>query len=228
MALGSIGIDAPFGSTRTISVPPARGLSGRTFGYAYQVADPSTTHRPDGSALADNQRHDPVQWMRHYWEQQTDADPSGFLAMTSLLRLHHLMTTSVEQCLRADVALSLTDYQILKALQLSDSGTWLLSRLAWHLMVHTTTVTLTVERLEARELVKRHSHPRDRRATLVSITDGGRELVDAATDALGRMEYGLPGLSTAQARSLISTVARLRAGAGDFDRSYASAPDDLR
>ena len=83
--------------------------------------------------------------MRFYWEQQSDDDPSGFLALTSLLRLHDLMTTSVDNCLRNEFRIGLTDFQILKALQLSETGTWLLSRMAWHLMVHATTVTLAAE-----------------------------------------------------------------------------------
>ncbi len=114
--------------------------------------------------------------MRYYWEQQSDDDPSGFLAMTSVLRLHDLMTASVDNCLRNEFRIGLTDYQILKALQLSETGTWLLSRMAWHLMVHATTVTLAVERLETKQLVKRVSHPHDRRATLVAITEDGRKL----------------------------------------------------
>ena len=178
--------------------------------------------------LTQKQQHDPVQWMRYYWEQQNDDDPSGFLAMTSVLRLHQLMSTAVEHRLRARFKVSLTDYQdLLKALQLSDSGTWLLSRMAWHLMVHATTVTLSVERLETKLLVKRHSHPHDRRATLVSITDEGRELADEATHALSEIRFGLPGLAPSQARSLAATIARLRAGAGDVDRAYGSAPNDL-
>ncbi len=191
------------------------------------VAGVSTTNLGNGSALTQKQQHDPVQWMRFYWERQTDDDPSAFLAMTSLLRLHHLMTSALEHQLRAECAISLTDYQILKALQLSETGTWLLSRMAWHLMVHATTVTLAVERLEAKRLVRRHSHPHDRRATLVTITDDGRELTDRGTEAMDRAEFGLPGLTSGQARSLIATVARLRAHAGDIDRAYGSSPSDL-
>ena len=59
--------------------------------------------------------------MRYYWEQQNDSDPSGFLAMTSVLRLHQLMTTAVDHRLRTEFNISLTDYQILKVLQLSDT-----------------------------------------------------------------------------------------------------------
>ena len=163
--------------------------------------------------------------MRYYWEQQNQGDPTGFLAMTSVLRLHHLMTTTVDGRLKAKFKISLTDYQILIALHLSDNGTWLLSRLAWHLMVHATTVTLAVDRLETKQLVKRHSHPNDRRATLVSISDQGRALADEATRSLSRLDFGLPGLAPSQARSLTATIARVRAGAGDLDRSYGPAPN---
>jgi len=177
--------------------------------------------------LTATQQHDPLQWMRYYWEQQSEEDPTGFLAMTSVLRLHHLMTTSIDGCLRSEVNLSVTDYQILKALQLSETGTRLLSRLAWHLMVHPTTVTLSVERLEAKQLVKRVSHPRDRRARLVTVTEEGRKVADRATEALARVDFGLPGLPASQARSLTAAIARVRASAGDRDRSYESAPTDL-
>ena len=98
-------------------------------------------------------------------------------------------------------------------------------RLAWHLMVHATTVTLAIERLETKQVVKRHSHPHDRRATLVTITDEGRALADEATRSLSRLDFGLPGLSPAQTRSLTATIARVRADAGDLDRSYGPAPN---
>jgi DNA-binding MarR family transcriptional regulator len=191
------------------------------------MAGESPGRRANGSGLTGRQQHDPLQWMRHYWEQQTDDDPTGFLAMTSVLRLHHLMTTSVDRTLRAEAGISLTEFQVLKALELSETGTWLLSRMAWHLMVHATTVTLSVERLESKQLVKRVSHPSDRRASLIEITEDGRKLVDRATSALATIDFGLPGLSASQARSMISAIARVRAVAGDEDRSYGSAPNDL-
>jgi DNA-binding MarR family transcriptional regulator len=191
------------------------------------VAGVPDAQRANGSALTEKQQHDPVQWMRLYWEQQNREDPGAFLVMTSVLRLHHLMTNALEHNLRTKFKISLTDYQILTALQLSETGTWLLSRMAWHLMVHATTVTLAVERLETKRHVTRHSHPHDKRTTLVTITDEGRQLADAATDALARMDFGLPGLTAPQARSLIATIGRLRAGAGDVDRSYESASTDL-
>ena len=43
----------------------------------------SSVGRTNGTGLTEKQQHDPLQWMRFYWEQQSDGDPSGFLAMTS-------------------------------------------------------------------------------------------------------------------------------------------------
>jgi hypothetical protein len=61
----------------------------------------------------------------------------------------------------------------------------------------------------------------------VTISDDGRELAEDATGALARIDFGLPGLTPAQARSLTATIARLRAVAGDIDRAHGSAPADL-
>ena len=110
--------------------------------------------------------------MRYYWEQQNDDDPSA-ISGDDVDPAAAPPDDDLDRQLPPDTSsrISLTDYQILKALQLSETGTWLLSRMAWHLMVHATTVTLAVERLETKQLVKRLSHPHDRRATLVAITE---------------------------------------------------------
>jgi len=55
----------------------------------------------------------------------------------------------------------------------------------------------------------------------------GREFADDATDTLGRVDFGFPGLTRSRARSLTATIGRLRASAGDFDRAYGSGPRDL-
>ncbi|MGH3629872.1 MAG: MarR family winged helix-turn-helix transcriptional regulator [Sciscionella sp.] len=173
--------------------------------------------------LTDEQKLDPVEWVKFYWEQQNDADPYPFLAMSSILRLHQLMTSVLDQELKQGFEMSLTDYLMLKTLQMSDTGTRLLSRVAWHLLVHATTVTIATDRLEARGLLVREAHPRDRRATLVTITDEGRELVNAATEALAKADYGLPGLTPEKATELVKFIAPIRRAAGDQDRAHGTA-----
>lgn len=160
---------------------------------------------------------DPVDWARHFWRRHGLGDhEDAFIAMSSLLRLHRLMTDTVESKLRPQ-KLNLTDYMLLMTLQLSETGTRLISQLARTLMVHATTATLATDRLESRGLIERGPHPTDRRATLVSITSAGRTLVGEATDALRETEFGLSGSTADDQRELSDVLARLRLAAGDTD-----------
>jgi len=72
-------------------------------------------------------------------------------------------------------------------------------------------------------LVKRVPHPTDLRTTLVSITAKGRKITVYATGALKQVDYGLPGLSPAKVKQLVSTLAFVRNQAGDEDRVHGEA-----
>lgn len=184
---------------------------------------PPKTRKKKTSAeaeLTDLQKQDPMEWVKFYWEQNSTEDPSRFLAMSSILRLHALMTSTMESVLKQSFKLGLTDYLMLKTLELSDTGTRLLSRVAWNLLVHATTVTIITDRLEKRGLLAREAHPSDRRATLVTISPEGRKLVAEATKALSEVDYGLTGLSSADAMALVEMLAHVRRGAGDQDRAH--------
>lgn len=171
---------------------------------------------PDGHVP--QQTHDPVDWARHYWRtQKLGSGEDAFVAMSSVLRFHRLMTVAVEEELKVH-KLNLTDYMLLMTLQLSKTGTRPISKLAKALLVHATTATLATDRLEARGLLSRKPHPSDRRATLVEISEEGRALVRAATAALNTLEFGLQGTSTEDRAELVEVLARLRAAAGDDDR----------
>jgi DNA-binding MarR family transcriptional regulator len=169
--------------------------------------------------LTPTQKRDPVEWVKFYWEQTSDDDPYPFLAMSSVLRLHALMTSALEAELKT-YKFALSDYLMLKTLELSDDGTRLLSRVARHLLVHPTTVTLIADRLEKRRLLKREAHPSDRRATLVTITPQGRKITAEATRALEQVNYGLPGMTPAKAKQFVSTLAFARRQSGDEDRAH--------
>lgn len=165
-------------------------------------------------------RTDAIDWASHYWKKYQLGDhEDAFLAMSSALRLHRIMTDAVESELKIH-GLNLTDYMLLMTLELSETGTRLLSRLAWNLLVHATTVTLATDRLEAKGLLYRHPHPTDRRATCVTITDEGRELASKATKALKEINFGLKGSTPEQQRQLLPILAAFRAAAGDVDRAH--------
>lgn len=143
------------------------------------------------------------------------ADPPGFCAMSSMLRLHRTMTAVVDQELKSGFHLRLIDYEILKALQAAD-GVHLLGEVARQLMVHATTASIAIDRLAERGLAARRAHPNDRRATLVEITDDGRAVAEGATAALTGVGFGLPD---AAVRALAEMIARL-----DESRAEPIAP----
>lgn len=177
--------------------------------------------KTDGQAAAS--LTDPVDWARHFWRRHGMGDhEDAFIAMSSVLRFHRLMVDSVESVL-GPKKLSLTDYMLLMTLQLSETGTRLISQLARSLLVHATTATLAIDRLEDRGLIARSPHPTDRRATLVSITASGRTLVEDVTDALRECKFGILGSTVEDQRELADVLARLRLAAGDTDTPIRSA-----
>ncbi|GAA10551.1 MULTISPECIES: MarR family winged helix-turn-helix transcriptional regulator [Gordonia] len=158
---------------------------------------------------------DPVDWARHYWEQQKlDGDEQRFLTLTSLLRYQRIVADEVETELKKH-GLNMTDYLLLMTLQLSEHGTRLISSLARNLMVHATTATLATDRLEARKLLERSPHPTDRRATCVTITPQGRKIVAAATRGLTGVDFGMTGSTPKDVKRLRDALTAMRQGAGD-------------
>jgi DNA-binding MarR family transcriptional regulator len=85
------------------------------------------------------------------------------------------------------------------------------------LMVHPTSVTNIVDRLEAQGLVERHDHPTDRRTTLCQITDEGRAVAEQATEAVTEVRLGIEGLSERDVDELVRLLGKLRLASGDFE-----------
>lgn len=175
----------------------------------------AVTLQADAVSTGGDELHDPVDWARHFWRQyDLGSAEDSFIAMSSVLRFHRLITDSLEAELKR-FKLNLTDYMLLMTLQLSSSGTRLISGLAKNLLVHATTATLATDRLEGRGLLIRTPHPTDRRATQVSLTDEGRTLVREASDALAAFDFGLQGTTAAERQRLVTLIARFRRASGD-------------
>jgi len=82
-------------------------------------------------------------------------------------------------------------------------------------LVTSGTMTNRIDRLAASGLVRREPDPRDRRGVLVTLSEQGREAVDAAlTDLLDREQALLTGLAGEQRETL---AALLRALLAPFD-----------
>jgi DNA-binding MarR family transcriptional regulator len=160
-------------------------------------------------------RVDPIaearrQWNAHGW---TDA-AAGMTAVTSIMRAHQLLLARVDETLRP-FALTFARYELLTLLSFTRQGRMPMASASARLQVHPTSVTNTVDRLEASGHVRREAHPGDGRATLIVLTDSGRELAARATAALNAEVFARPGLSAGDADELIAIIARLRADAGD-------------
>jgi DNA-binding MarR family transcriptional regulator len=161
-----------------------------------------------------SERQDPVEWSREQWIAHDQPAPDQFTAMVAILRTHQAMTASIDATLRTH-ELTRTGYLLMTTLQLSRDGTRPLGQLSRHLMVHPTTVTLALDQLEKRRLVKRNPHPTDRRTILAVLTPAGREILDKATKALADNDFGLKGVGGELSRHVVDLLGDVREHIGD-------------
>ncbi|MFC6009453.1 MarR family winged helix-turn-helix transcriptional regulator [Nocardia lasii] len=159
------------------------------------------------------------QWAAHGWGPVAD----GMALVTSLVRAQQIVMARVDEALKPS-GLTFSRYELLQLLSFSRTGALPMAKASARLQVHPTSVTNTVDRLQAAGLVRRVPHPSDRRATLIEITAAGRETVAEATCALNAEVFAEPGLPPEQGRDLIELLARFRHDAGDFD---AEDPENL-
>jgi DNA-binding MarR family transcriptional regulator len=150
------------------------------------------------------------QWRRHGWDEAAD----GMAMVTSLARAHQLLMERIDAQLRPfDVTFA--RFEVLRVLSFARSGSMSMTRLGSLLQVHPTSVTSAVDRLVRQGYVERLRREDDRRVILASLTDEGRDVVDAATEALNRGVFEKPGLDPGQVRQLTDLLGDLRGNSGD-------------
>jgi len=152
------------------------------------------------------------QWLAHGW---ADAAP-GMTLVTSIMRAQQLLLARVDATLKP-FNLTFARYELLTLLSFTRNGRMPMASASLRLQVHPTSVTNTVDRLEASGHVKREPHPDDGRATLIVLTESGRDLAERATAALNAEVFERPGLERDQVEELVGLVAHMRRNAGDFD-----------
>jgi DNA-binding MarR family transcriptional regulator len=151
------------------------------------------------------------QWAAHGWEDAAD----GMAAVTSLMRAHQIALARVEAVLK-QYGVTFARYEVLMLLYFSRAGSLPMTKIGQRLQVHPTSVTNAVDRLESAGLVRRTSHPTDRRTTLVELLDKGRELALDATKELNADVFSAPGISPDGITSLVAILTEMRRDAGDF------------
>ena len=151
-------------------------------------------------------------WSEHGWEHAAE----GMAAVTSVMRAQQIVQARVDEVLRP-LGLTFSRYELLMLLHFSRTGALPVTRASRRLQVHPTSVTNAVDRLESAGLVRRLPHPTDGRATLVEVTQAGRDAALEATGQLNARVFSCPGLPPRKTSSLVSVLRDLRRTAGDFD-----------
>lgn len=172
-------------------------------------------------------RFDPIEEAARRWEDRWPTAAATMAAATSVVRVHQLVVAAVDTALRP-YGLTFARFEALRLLAFSREGALPLSRMGPRLMVHPTSVTHVVDRLEADGLLERVPHPTDRRTTLARITPAGRRLVEEATAAVNASRFGLDALTDAQAWELVALLRPVRAAAGDFLPGEPAPTPDTR
>ena len=161
-------------------------------------------------------RIDPIAEARRHWTARWGGRPARpMAAVTSIMRAQQVLLARLNGLLRP-YGLTFPRYEALMLLSFTRTGALPLGKIGERLQVHRTSVTNTIDKLEADGLVRRVPHEQDRRATLAVITDAGRERAAAATAILNGADFGIGALGNGDLDELTEVLSQLRIDAGDF------------
>ncbi|MEX2195909.1 MAG: MarR family transcriptional regulator [Thermoleophilaceae bacterium] len=154
---------------------------------------------------------------RRQWERRWGSGSAvPMAAVTSIMRVEQVLMAELNELLKP-FDLTFPRYEALMLLSFSQRGELPLGKVGERLQVHRTSVTNTVDRLEASGYVRRKPHPEDRRTTLAEVTPAGRRTAKRATAVLNEGAFALRGLSRAETQEPTSLLRKARAAAGDFE-----------
>lgn len=159
---------------------------------------------------------DPIDEARRRWSAQWPEAAHAMAAATSIMRAQQIVLGAVDGALRP-FGLTFARYEALMLLSFTRQGQLPLGKMGPRLMIHPTSVTNVVDRLERDKLVVRVPHPTDRRTTLARITPAGRALALQATEAVNAARFGLASMTEQEHRHLTALVRAVRVAAGDFE-----------
>jgi len=150
------------------------------------------------------------QWIEHGWSDAAD----GMTMVTSIVRVHQLLMERIDAVMRP-LDLTFARYEVLRLLAFTHSGSMTMTRLGSLLLVHPTSVTNAVDRLEQQGYVSRSRSDADRRVVHAEITPTGRRIVEEATDGLNREIFTKPGIDDIAINDLNRFLTALRVAGGD-------------
>jgi DNA-binding MarR family transcriptional regulator len=157
---------------------------------------------------------DPIARAAQIWESRF-GDARAMAAVTAIMRVQQILLAQLDGLLRP-YGLTFARYEALVLLTFSRAGALPMRLIGQRLMVHPTSVTNTIDRLEQQGLVVRKPNPEDGRGTLAEITRAGRDVVTQATADLMAAEFGMSGYGEGQLEEISAILRGLRVAAGDF------------
>jgi len=157
---------------------------------------------------------DPIERAAQIWDSRF-GPAEAMAAVTSIMRAQQILLGALDGLLRP-YGLTFARYEALVLLGFSRTGALPLRVIGERLMVHPTSVTNTIDRLERDGLVKRRPNPRDGRGTLAEITPSGREVMARSTADLMAARFGMAEYDVLELGDIFSLLRGLRVTAGDF------------
>ncbi|RYJ04802.1 MarR family winged helix-turn-helix transcriptional regulator [Aeromicrobium sp. Root495] len=151
---------------------------------------------------------DPIARAGDLWDERI-GDATSMRLATSIMRVQQLVIAGLEAALKPH-GITFARYEVLRLISFSRDGYLPLSKIGERLMVHPTSVTNAIDRLESQGLVQRETDPEDRRRVLASLTPQGRAVLDAATDTLMEVDFGVGSIPAAQQQALYEALTPLR------------------
>lgn len=159
---------------------------------------------------------DPIAEARRHWEDRWGASPArAMAAITSIVRAQQLLLARYDELLKP-FGITFARYEALMLLLFTAHGELPVGKIGERLQVHRSSVTNAVDKLVADGLVERVPHPKDGRATLVRITDAGRDVAERATLVLNGADFAIEALGEEDRDTLTRILTTLRRDAGDF------------
>ena len=149
------------------------------------------------------------QWEKHHSLESAD----GIAVLSSAARMTEILFQGAEKVLKP-YGITFAHFELLTMLVYSRRSGLPMSKIGARLQLPPASLTHTVSKLESAGLVERSRDPKDKRSTLVSITDQGIALSSTATPALNEYFTNLP-MDKADQASVRRIAAELRIQAGD-------------
>lgn len=122
---------------------------------------------------------------------------------------------------RAIAPLGINDQQLFILVALENLGPQVQAHLSEPLGIDKATMVSLINELERQGLVQRQPHPNDRRAVLVHLTEGGREMMQRGFEISDRfVERFFKGISAEDQAILAKVLERLAANAAELAREF--------